>query len=285
MKPYTSKVLVNDQNSLHIQIFSEEKADTIILLHGGPGMPDPMTEVGNLLKDFFRVITFDQRGTGDSTCNDCDYTMDEYISDIDCIANDLKLKTFHLFGHSWGGLYAQIYAQERPKKIKSLFLCSPSSGTNSIWKETEKEVLMFNKKSCSNSEWLMMGLNSGLGALGISTGYKNLYKQVLKNYYKGFGGIKIDNDLFDKVHAAAINKTRKQILNYKLLNTFKNLAFPILITYGENDIYGESMEEVHKRFPTAEFTTIYNSGHIPWKHNPDFFNHIVLDFYSKNRKN
>nr|WP_166963878.1 alpha/beta hydrolase [Yeosuana marina] len=94
MKPYSSKVLVNNQTSLHIQIFSEEKADTIILLHGGPGMPDPMTEVVNLLKDFFRVITFDQRGTGNSTCKNCDYSMGNYVSDIDSIADYLNLIPF-----------------------------------------------------------------------------------------------------------------------------------------------------------------------------------------------
>ncbi|WP_394366203.1 alpha/beta fold hydrolase [Yeosuana marina] len=159
-------------------------------------------------------------------------------------------------------------------------MCSPSSGTNKIWKETEKEALMFNKKSCSNSEWLMMGLNSGLGALGISSGYKNLYKQVLKNYNKGFKNVVLDNDLFNKVHAAPINKTRKQIINYKSLNTFINPAFPILITYGENDIYGSSKENTYLRFPSAEYEVVTHSGHIPWIHNHKLFRSILIGFYS-----
>ena len=205
--------------------------------------------------------------------------MKDYITDIDVIANYFNLKSFHLFGHSWGGLYAQIYADERPEKIKSLFLCSPSSGTNRTWKQNEKEVMTFNKNTTSNGKWLKMGWHSLLGMFGSDNAYRKLFKQVLKNYHQDYKSVEITDEFLSKIKSKPINKTRKEIIKYKPLPIFKKPNYPILITYGDNDIYGESKKEVTNRFPTSEIKTISNSGHIPWIHNLTEFNKILSEFY------
>jgi hypothetical protein len=61
--------------------------------------------------------------------------MGAYISDINAIAKHFELKKIHLLGHSWGGLYAQIYANKYPENILSLFLSSPGTGTGSEWNQ------------------------------------------------------------------------------------------------------------------------------------------------------
>lgn len=264
---------------LSLKTYSNNNPETIILLHGGPGVPDDMLEVVEQLKDSYCVITFEQRGVGASKCNGCTYTIEDYISDIDAISENLKVANFHLFGHSWGGLYAQIYAEVRPNKVKSLFLCSPSSGTNKTWKKTEKEVMQFNQKSTSQWEWLQMGWNSLLGMFGSDKAYQKLFKQVLKNYHKQYFEVEIGADFFSKIHAEPINKTIKEIVKYKPLPIYSNPSYPVMITYGDNDIYGESKNELLKRFPTAEVATIEKCGHIPWKHNPEAFNSILNSFY------
>jgi len=189
------------------------------------------------------------------------------------------LDSFRLFGHSWGGLYAQIYAEVRPDKITSLFLCSPSSGTNETWKETEKEVMLFAKENTSKKEWTKMGWNSLLGMFGSDKAYQKLFKQVLKNYHNNYGKVEIEDEYFTKIHAKPVNKTRKEIVKYKSLTEFNNPEYPIIITYGENDVYGESNNELLKRFPTARVETIEKCGHIPWKHNPTEFNKILTEYY------
>jgi proline iminopeptidase len=56
--------------------------------------------------------------------------------------------------------------------------------------------------------------------------------------------------------------------------------FDILITYGDNDIYGGSKNMLPGRFPTAKIMTIKKSGHIPWKHNYFEFKKILTNFYN-----
>ena len=270
----------NGEVTLNTTLYPKENAETVILLHGGPGVPDPMTEVALELNNKFQVITFEQRGTGQSDNPNADYAIADYISDIDSIASHFNLESFHLFEHSWGGLYAQIYAEERPENIKSLFLCSPSSGTNSTWKKTEKEVMKFNKMNASSGEWMKMGLNSLLGMLGSDRAYQKVFFLVMKNYHKNYSDISINEAQLRSITADPVNITRKNIVSYKNLKPMTRPNFPIIVTYGDGDIYGESKNEVYTRYPTAEFHVIEDCGHIGWIHNPEKFGEILNNFYS-----
>ena len=98
--------------------------EPLLLLHGGPGVPDYMqTTTAPILSDF-RCISFDQRGVGKSKCLDGKYDIDSYVDDIESIRVSLGIKSWHVLGHSWGGLLAQAYASAHPNKVKSLALIS-----------------------------------------------------------------------------------------------------------------------------------------------------------------
>ncbi|MHB1685816.1 MAG: alpha/beta fold hydrolase [Ignavibacteriaceae bacterium] len=274
-----TEIIGNKDAKLFTTIYPNIGKETIVLLHGGPGFPSDLTEVTETLANKYQVITFHQRGTKKSPCKSNNYSMESYISDIDCIATHFKLEIFHLFGHSWGGLYAQIYAQQRPEKLLSLFLCCPGSGTGSQWKQTEKEVMQLNKSKTTSGEWMKMGINNLLGMLGSSNAYKRLFKQVMKNYNDEF--IKADNLTidFDNLKSVPINKTRKKIIKYPILKQMPNPNFNICIVYGDKDIYKSSKDFVTSRYPSAKVWTIENCGHIPWLHNPKKYKEILVEHF------
>ena len=276
-----SNIVDHNGNTLFSMIYPNPDKETLILLHGGPGFPSDLSAVADLLKDHFQVVTFHQRGTQKSPCLDKDYSMQAYLSDIETVREFYKINKFHLWGHSWGGLYAQIYAEKHPENLLSLFLCSPGSGTNTQWKQTEKEVMQLNKSKTSAWAWTKMGLNSLLGALGSDEAYKRLFKQVMKNYNEGF--IATDHpdlaDDFDLLKAEPINKTRPEIIKYPLLTGLEKPDFKITIVYGDQDIYTTSKNFVINRYPTAHLFTLSSSGHIPWLHHPEAYNNIVMSHY------
>lgn len=265
---------------LAVKIYTRPGVETVILLHGGPGVPDEMTEVRECLASHMQVITFDQRGTGSDRCRKCTFSLAEYINDINTIAAFFRLDKFHLFGHSWGGLYAQVYAAEFPGRIASLFLCSPASGTGrAIWSLTEKEVYQYNRIRSTTGEWIMMGLNSMLGLLGSSYAYRNLYRQVIINYHKGFNVPPPEPEKLARISSRAGNKTRRAIRQYPPLVPFGETPYPVIITYGQYDAYGASKNHVLSRFPGASTVIIPDCGHTPWKHNLIEFQKILQDFY------
>jgi proline iminopeptidase len=267
--------------SIEVKLYSRTGAETVILLHGGPGVPDEMTEVREILTEKYQVITFDQRGTGKGNHRNCTFTMADYLQDINNLAGFFTIASFHLFGHSWGGLYAQLYAGENPGKIRSLFLCSPASGCGAaIWKMTEKEVLEYNRIRSSNMEWLGMGVNSLLAMMGSDRACRRLFRQVIINYHKGYPVDPPEPEKLAKINAAPINRTRPFIVVHPPLGSFVHTDYPVIITYGDHDAYGKSKEYVYKRFPGARFEVIPECGHTPWKHNPAAFLELLKDFYS-----
>ncbi len=272
--------------SLYTVLYPKDNSETIILLHGGPGVPMGFHQVVEVLSKKYQIIVFDQRGTGRSPMTNIDYSMEAYVQDINSIADQYSLSNFHIFGHSWGGLYAQIYAEKFPENILSLFLSSPSSGTGEHWEQTEREVLEFNKSKATTWQWLMMGVNSLRGMLGSDNAYQTMFRQVIANYNKGLNvEASVGEDLTEQVRADPVNKTRKYILKYPLLNSPVSYRFPIVVQYGEDekDIYAQSKQHIYKRFPDAKTSIIENSGHIAWLNNPRDFKDFLQSFYRINQ--
>ena len=272
-------IVTSGKAKLPVRIYPNSNSEVVILLHGGPGVPDEMTEVREFLAEHMQVITFDQRGTGSDHCKTCTFAMSEYISDINCIAAFFNLEKFHLFGHSWGGLYAQLYAREFPGRIKSMFLCSPGSGTGKIWSQTEREVFRYNRSRSTNSQWVMMGINAILGILGSNRAYRRLFRQIIINYHKGYNVPAPEPEKLAKINSRAVVKTRKAIRQYPALDVFNKTPYPVMVTYGEFDAYGSSKDYVYKRFPEARSAIIPDCGHTPWKHNLKEFERILREFY------
>lgn len=261
-------------------IYPRQNSETVILLHGGPGVPMDFHPIAEQLSHKYQIVAFDQRGTGRSPAQGATYSIDEYLQDINVIAEHFAIQRFHLFGHSWGGLYAEIYAEKKPEKVLSMFLSSPSSGTGEIWKQTENEVMLFNKTHSSFWGWLMMGVKSSIGILGSDAAYQSLFKQVLENYHRDFDStFTATDEMVANVRAEPINKTRPHIVNYPLLKDGIDYPFPIAIAYGQKDIYSKSKQAVTIRYPKATLIEIENAGHIAWKHNKELFDRILNEFY------
>lgn len=280
MNPQT--FLIPSGNCLiEAKLYSRPGRDTVILLHGGPGVPDEMTEVRETLSQKYQVITFDQRGTGTGDHRRCTYSIKDYLQDVNSLAAFFELSSYHLFGHSWGGLYAQLYAAEHPEKLLSLFLCSPASGSGpTIWKMTQREVLKYLKHRSTRLEWFGMGVNSLLGMLGSNCACRRLFRTVIINYHKGYHVDPPEPDKLAKINAPPVNRTRPFIVAYPPLSPFGHTNYPVMVTYGDNDAYGKSREFVYERFPEARFEVVPACGHTPWKHNPAFFLNLLKDFYS-----
>ena len=271
--------IVSGNAVLAVTIYRRIGSETVILLHGGPGVPDEMTEVRESLARYLQVITFDQRGIGIADNSGYTFTINDYINDIRNISNYFKLGKFHLLGHSWGGLYAQLYSAAYPEQILSLFLCSPASGTGKIWNLTEKEIFRYNYRRSALAEWLIMGFNVVLGKLGSSSAYRQLFRQIIINYHKGYNVQPPDREKLEKISSVAGTKTREAIKKHPALENFGKTPYPVIITYGQYDAYGKSREYVMKRFPYALISIIPASGHTPWKHNPKEFEKVLGLFY------
>lgn len=286
-RPAAAWLLIESTSArLYTVVYPKQNAETVILLHGGPGIPMDFSPIVALLSPQYQVITFDQRGTGRSpAAAGATYSMDEYIRDIDAIAAYFGVSKFHLFGHSWGGLYAQVYAERNPQRLLSLYLCSPGSGTGKVWKQTENEVLSFNRARAGLYGWLKMGVKSVLAMLGSDKACQSLFRQVLENYNREyFPSFTATDAMVENARATSANRTRHQIAAYPPLKDAADYGFPVMVTYGKKDIYGESKGSVRSRYPHAAFVELPDSGHFAWTQNYPAFARTFTEFYADGRR-
>ncbi len=81
----------------------------------------------------YKVITFDNRGTGRSDKPDVPYTIKMMAADVKGLLDALNINAAHIWGPSMGGLIAQEFAIRYPKCVISLILgCTHCGGTHAI---------------------------------------------------------------------------------------------------------------------------------------------------------
>jgi proline iminopeptidase len=125
IKPYHSGVLhVSKVHQLYFEECGNPKGKPVVFLHGGPGGgTDPK------MRRFFdpkryRIVLFDQRGSGKSTPHASleQNTTWDLVEDIEKVREMLEIERWLVFGGSWGSTLALAYAQTHPERVTEIIL-------------------------------------------------------------------------------------------------------------------------------------------------------------------
>src|SRR5918911_13131 len=133
IEPYDHGMLpVSPVHTLYYELSGNPAGQPVVFLHGGPG--------GGTVPDYrrffdpaaYRIILFDQRGSGRSTPHASleENTTWHLVADIEALRAHLGVETWHVFGGSWGSTLSLAYAETHPGRVRSLvlrgiFLCRP----------------------------------------------------------------------------------------------------------------------------------------------------------------
>ncbi|MDX1812495.1 MAG: alpha/beta fold hydrolase, partial [Gammaproteobacteria bacterium] len=131
--PYVQHTIAVDEiHQLYVEECGSMEGQPVLFLHGGPGSGTEPFHRCFFNPNKYRVILFDQRGSGKSTPHACltDNTTQHLIADIEQIRIELGIKSWIVFGGSWGSTLALAYAQAFPESVDALvlrgiFLCRP----------------------------------------------------------------------------------------------------------------------------------------------------------------
>ena len=99
----------------------------LLCLHGITQTAHSWDEVAAELSSDYRVLSFDQRGHGDSDwAPDGDYTRHTQAADVDVISAALGLPPFVLAGMSMGGINAVTFTARHAEKVRALIIVDVS---------------------------------------------------------------------------------------------------------------------------------------------------------------
>ena len=134
IEPYNAGML--DLDGRHRMYFEESgnpKGAPVLFLHGGPGAGAAAAHRRFFDPAHFRIVIFDQRGAGRSTPlgDITDNTTPLLVADIEKLREHLGIKSWVVFGGSWGSTLALAYGEFHPERctgliLRGIFLCRKS---------------------------------------------------------------------------------------------------------------------------------------------------------------
>jgi len=129
-------------NGINLYYETHGKGEWLVLIQGYGGSSGQWYRDVPFLSREYRVITFDNRGTGRSDKPDIPYTMAMMAGDIAGLLQAIGVDIAHVCGASMGGMIAQEFALNYPDMVASLILRGTNcGGTHAI--QPSDESLMF----------------------------------------------------------------------------------------------------------------------------------------------
>lgn len=121
---FTDFIKVDDVHNIYYEESGNPNGKPVVFLHGGPGCGTAPSCRQFFDPKFYRIILFDQRGSGKSTphANLTNNDTDSIISDMEKIREKLGIEKWLVFGGSWGSTLALSYAIKHPEKVVGLVL-------------------------------------------------------------------------------------------------------------------------------------------------------------------
>ena len=249
---------------IYYELFGEDDAPALVVLHGGPGIGDCRDHIRDLgeLQDEFRLLFYDARGCGRSE-DKPPYTHEQWVADLDELTRQVGMSRFALLGHSYGGIVAQEYAVRHQDRLTHLILGDTTPST------------------VENEESIRRALDAGLP--GIEEGWlrrlfegrthsnedmREMWELLLPLYFEGPFDPSLPKEMADRTYfhyethnyAFSVNNP-----NYDVRPLLGELRVPTLVICGGNDWITPlaRSQEIASLIPDSRLEVFESSGHMP----------------------
>jgi proline iminopeptidase len=120
----TGHLDVGDGHRIYWETSGTPDGKPVVVLHGGPGAGTSPTQRRHFDPAAYRIVLFDQRGSGRSTPFAATHanTTWHLVADMERLREHLGIDRWQLFGGSWGCALALAYAQTHPDRVSEIVL-------------------------------------------------------------------------------------------------------------------------------------------------------------------
>jgi proline iminopeptidase len=120
----TGRLKVSGPHEIYYEESGNPAGKPVVLLHGGPGSGTDARQRRFFHPGRYRIVLFDQRGSGQSTPHACleENTTWDLVADIERLRELLGIERWQVFGGSWGSTLALAYAEKHPERVTELVL-------------------------------------------------------------------------------------------------------------------------------------------------------------------
>jgi len=218
-----------------------------------------------LLASRYRTLALDNRGIGQSDVPPGPYPIALMASDAAAVLNAAGIESAHVFGVSMGGMIAQEFALQYPKRVLSLILgCTAAGGPAAVRAEPEAIQMLMRREKMSPEQ-----------AAGAAVPF--IYDSTTARAW-------IDEDLairrpwFPSPEGYAAQL--QGILGWEAYSRINQIVAPTLVIHGESDrlIPPGNAKLIAERIPGAKLVMIPRASHLFLTDQTEVSHHAILQF-------
>jgi pimeloyl-ACP methyl ester carboxylesterase len=118
---YEDRFITVNGLRIHYLDWGSPDKPPFIMLHGIGRIAHQFDHLAPFFKNDYHVIAMDMRGHGDSAWSpEAAYLVEDYVKDVEGMAQQLNLRNIVILGNSTGGRVAQVYAALHPDRVARL---------------------------------------------------------------------------------------------------------------------------------------------------------------------
>ena len=211
----------------------------VLVVHpGGPGFST--TYLGDMagLGDRHTLVILSPRGTGasDRPADPGAYRLDDYVSDLEELREQLGLEQMQLLGYSHGGVVAQAYASAHPERVRRLVLAVtlPRFGAE------QEAATKAGREKRSRETWYADAIAASEEELDSATDdqVRDNAMRGMPFYFARFGPAEaayVDTFRSDPINGDAQRAFGRELTDLDLRSPLAKITAPTLVITGQDD--------------------------------------------------
>ena len=257
---------------IHYLDWGSPEKPPLIMLHGIGRVAHTFDHIAPHFASKYHVMAIDMRGHGDSGWDPMgSYLVEDYVKDIEGLADQLRLRNIVIWGNSTGGRVAQVFAGLHPDVVAAVISEDvgperPSQLADNVARQLKQE----DATGWATEEELLIQLKSS---------YPRTSEEILRSYSHYGTKKRADGRVIWKRDQAIANG----FVPTELWRFVRQIKPPIIYILGGRStvVPAATQEELKKALPQAEIAIIPGAGHYPSEESPAEFLAVVDKFLSR----
>jgi 3-oxoadipate enol-lactonase len=260
-----------EANGIQINYEIQGKGQPLVLIAGlGYGLWQWHKVVPGLAQHF-QVVTFDNRGAGQSDKPDGPYSAALLAEDTAALIENLNLAPAIVLGHSMGGFVAQQLALTRPDLIKTLVLSATNFGGPNHVPVTQEALAVMMNQSGDPVDVARRGL-----AIACAPGFAEAHPDVIDEVVVYKGTQPVTPESYQAQMAVGLGLVSAEAAFEGKLGA---ITIPTVVFTGAEDrvVPPANVELLAREIPNATTYVMSGVGHHYYFEAPERFVNILVE--------
>ncbi|GAB4579012.1 MAG: alpha/beta hydrolase [Anaerolineales bacterium] len=224
------------------------------------------------LAQHFQVITFDNRGAGQSDAPKGPYSAEMLADDLAGLLDGLGIPQAAILGHSMGGFVAQAFVLKYPERVSKLILSATNFGGPRHVPVTQEALAVLMDISGDPAARLRRGI-----LVSCAPGFSDTHADFVEEWVNYRLAHPLNPEAYQAQLAIGLSLVSEEASFEKKLSS---VQAPALILFGEHDkvVPPANAPLLAQAIPHAQITILPNAGHFFPFEVPKLASQVVTQF-------